>query len=184
MERMTKTAKPVVAVVGATGHTGRFVVAELLRREMTPIAIARDPAALAAFPHFEVVRRHATVDDAASFDQALRGVQAVINCAGPFVGTANAVAAAAMRAGIHYVDVCAEQETARATLERFEEPARQAGIAVVPSMAFFGGFADLLVTAALGDWYWVDSIEIMIGLDSWHPTRGTRSPSTERRWAT
>src|SRR3984893_2075820 len=77
MERMT-TAKPVVAVVGATGHTGRFVVAELLRREMTPIAVARDPAALAPFPHFEVVRRHATVDDAASFDQALRGVQAVI----------------------------------------------------------------------------------------------------------
>ena len=46
MEKMT-TAKPVVAVVGATGHTGRFVVAELLRREMTPIAIARDPACVA-----------------------------------------------------------------------------------------------------------------------------------------
>ena len=45
MERLT-TAKPVVAVVGATGHTGRFV-AELLRREMTPIAIARDPACVA-----------------------------------------------------------------------------------------------------------------------------------------
>jgi short subunit dehydrogenase-like uncharacterized protein len=36
----------VVAVFGATGHTGRFVIAELLRREMTPIVIARDTAAL------------------------------------------------------------------------------------------------------------------------------------------
>jgi len=53
MERMTP-AIPVVAVVGATGHTGRFVVAELLRREMTPVAVARNPAALAAFPHLGV----------------------------------------------------------------------------------------------------------------------------------
>ena len=43
--------------------------------------------------------------------------------------TADAVAGAAMRAGIHYVDVCAEQETARTTLKKFEEPARQAGVA-------------------------------------------------------
>ena len=34
-------AKPAVAVFGAAGHTGRFVVAELLRREIAPIAIAR-----------------------------------------------------------------------------------------------------------------------------------------------
>jgi short subunit dehydrogenase-like uncharacterized protein len=173
MEAM-RTAKPVVAVFGATGHTGRFVIAELLRREMKAIAIARDPAALAAIPQLEVVRRHATVDDAASLDRALHGAQAVINCAGPFVDTADAVVGAALRAGIHYVDVCAEQGTAAKTLEKFDAPARQAGVAVVPSMAFYGGFADLLVTAALGDWEAVDSIEIMIGLDSWHPTRGTR----------
>ena len=45
MTQKTKTFptnKPVVVVFGATGHTGRFVIAELLRREMTPIAIARD----------------------------------------------------------------------------------------------------------------------------------------------
>jgi hypothetical protein len=41
-------------------------------------------------------------------------------------------------------------------------------------MGFYGGFADLLVTAALGDWDHADTIDIMIGLDSWHPTRATR----------
>jgi hypothetical protein len=174
MERV-KTTKPVVGVFGATGHTGRFVVDELLRREITPIAIARNPEALAAFPHFDVVRRQATVDDAASLDRALRGVQAVINCAGPFADTADAVTSAAMRAGIHYVDVCAEQAVAQATLDKFDEPARQAGVAVVPSVAFYGGFADLMVSAATSDgWWYVDSIEIMIGMDRWQPTRGTR----------
>jgi NAD(P)-dependent dehydrogenase (short-subunit alcohol dehydrogenase family) len=32
-------AGPVVAVYGATGHTGRFVVAELLRRGFVPVAV-------------------------------------------------------------------------------------------------------------------------------------------------
>jgi short subunit dehydrogenase-like uncharacterized protein len=169
------TTKPVVAVFGAAGHTGRFVVAELLRREITPVAIARDPLALTSLPQPDIVCRHATVDDATSLDRALRGVRAVINCAGPFADTADTVASAAMRAGIHYVDVCAEQASTRATLDKFDEPARRAGVAVVPSVAFYGGFADLMVSAVLGDWWeCVDSIEIMIGLDSWHPTRGTR----------
>ena len=171
------TTKPVVAVFGATGHTGRFVIAELLRRKVTPIAIARDAAALSAanFPELEVFRRQATVDDAASLDRALHGAQAVINCAGPFVDTADAVTSAALRAGIHYVDVAAEQVSVEKTLEKFDEPARQAGVAVVPSMAFFGGFSDLMTTAVLGDWDAVDSIEVMVGFDSWHPTRGTRN---------
>ena len=42
-------------------------------------------------------------------------------------------------------------------------------------MAFFGGYADLMVTALLGDWDVVDSIEILMGIDSWNPTQGTRN---------
>src|SRR5882762_8662306 len=170
------TNKPVVAVFGATGHTGRFVIAELLRRETTPIAIARDSKVLseANFPH-NVVRRQATVDDAALLDQALHGAQAVINCAGPFVDTADAIASAAVRAGIHYVDVCAEQISASKTLEKFDEPARKAGVTVISAVAFYGGLADLMVTALLGDWDAVDSIEVVMGIDSWHPTPGTRN---------
>jgi uncharacterized protein YbjT (DUF2867 family) len=76
MDTMDAT-QPTVAVVGATGYTGRFVVADLLRRGITPIAIARNAAALDA-AHFDthVVRRQATVDEAASLDRALQGAQA------------------------------------------------------------------------------------------------------------
>jgi short subunit dehydrogenase-like uncharacterized protein len=171
-----QTTKSSVAVFGAAGHTGRFVVGELLRRGIVPIAIARDAAALTAanFPEDKILRRQASVDDIELIDRALDGAQAVINCAGPFLETADAVAAAALRAGIHYLDVTAEQASARATLDKYDMAAREAGIAIVPAMGFYGGFADLLVTAALGDWNFSDAIEIMIGLDSWHPTRGTR----------
>ena len=168
--------QPAVGVFGAGGHTGRFVVAELLRRGIAPIAIARDPAALvaASFAEPSVLCRQASVEDVQSLDRALDGARAVINCAGPFLETADAVANAAVRAGIHYLDVTAEQASARATLDKYDAAARQAGIAVIPSMSFYGGFADFLVTAALGDWDHADAIDVMIGLDSWHPTRGTR----------
>lgn len=165
-----------IAVYGATGHTGRFVVEELLRRGFTPIAVARSAPALAAvrFSDPKVICRTATVDDAASLDRALAGASAVINCAGAFLDTASAVAAAALRARIHYLDVTAEQPSARATFDDFDGPARAAGVVVIPAMGFYGGFADLLATVAAGDWEQVDGIEVMIGLDSWHPTEGTR----------
>lgn len=165
-----------VAVYGATGHTGRFVVDELLRRGLRPIAVARSVEALAAakFPEGEVIRRCATVDDAQSLDSAFEGAAAVINCAGAFLDTADAVAASAVRLGIHYLDVTAEQPSAEATLDTFDGPAREAGVAVIPAMGFYGGFADLLATIATNGWDNVDSIDVMIGLDSWHPTRGTR----------
>ena len=169
--------KPEVAVFGATGHTGRFVIAELLRRGMAPIAITRDADALSAanFSGNGVDRRQATIDDPGALDWALRGAQAIINCAGPFADTADALASAAIRARIHYVDVAAEQVITAKTLQKFDEPARRAGVAVVPAMAFYGGFADLMVTSLLGHWNTVDSIEILMGIDSWHPTPGTRN---------
>jgi len=173
---MQSIAKPTVAVFGAAGHTGRFVVAELLRRGIVPVAIARDLAALTAanFGDVEVTRRRASVDDVDALDRALDGARAVINCAGPFLETSDAVTAAAVRSGIHYLDVTAEQPSVRATLDKYDMPARKVGIVIVPGIGFYGGFADLLVTAALGDWDRADAIEIMVGLDSWHPTRGTR----------
>jgi short subunit dehydrogenase-like uncharacterized protein len=174
-EKVTATPR-TVAVFGATGHTGRFVVAELLRRGLRPIAIARSAEGFAAanFHEPEVLCRPATVDDEGSLMRALAGAEAVINCAGPFLDTADALAAAAVKSGIHYVDVSAEQPSVRTTLEKFDEPAREAGVAIIPGTGFYGGFADLLVTATLGDWTSADTIDILIGLDSWHPTRGTR----------
>ena len=63
-----------VAVFGAAGHTGRFVVAELLRRGFAPIAIGRDIARLKGSGLHErhVSIRSASIDDPASLDRALQ----------------------------------------------------------------------------------------------------------------
>ncbi|MDK1373413.1 MULTISPECIES: NAD(P)H-binding protein [unclassified Sinorhizobium] len=173
-----------VAVFGAAGHTGRFVVSELLRRGITPIAVARNVAKLAEFADRGIEVRGTSIDDPESLDQAFKGAAAVINCAGPFLDTADAVASAALRAGIHYLDVTAEQPSAQAIYDKFDKAARDAGVLFVPAMGFYGGFADLLVTTAMGDWDSADEIRVGIALDSWHPTEGTRitgAKNTARR---
>ena len=165
-----------VTVFGAYGHTGRFVVSELRRRGWTAILSGRDPGKLAAFaagqPHAEL--RPGSVDDPASLDAAIAGAAAVINCAGPFATTAAPLVEAALRARIPYLDVAAEIEANVDTFEHFAGRAREAGIVILPAMAFYGGLGDLLATAAMGDWPDADEICIAYGLDRWWPTAGTR----------
>lgn len=152
-----------IAVYGASGTTGRFVLAELRKRGFEPLPFGR---------------AQATADDPAALDQALTGASAVINTAGPFAITALPLISSAERAGIPYVDVAAEIE---ANADTF---ARNTTIPVVPAMAFFGGLADLMVTAAMADWTTADSAHIAYGLSGWQPTPGTLTAgavSRERR---
>jgi hypothetical protein len=147
-----------VAVPGAGGHTGRFVVAELERRGMTPVPCGR----------------------ATDLDRAFRDADAVINCAGPFASTAARMIGAAVRAGIPYLDVAAEIEVVADTFAGFAD----AGIPIVPAAAFYGGLGDLLATAALGDWPAAEHLTISYALSNWHPTAGTRATgrvSAQRR---
>lgn len=166
-----------VLVYGAYGHTGRFVVAELLRRGLTPVLSGRDPARLGKmavqFPGLET--RPATVNDAQKLDNAVRGAALVLNCAGPFLDTAVPVAAAAVRAGAHYLDVTAEQAAAQNLYRAYEEREQGAGVAVIPAMAFYGGLADLLATSAMAGWDTADQITVAYGIDRWWPTEGTRN---------
>jgi saccharopine dehydrogenase-like NADP-dependent oxidoreductase len=175
-----------VTVFGAYGHTGRFVVAQLRERGFVPVLSGRDAGKLQALaasePGLEV--RPASVDDPAALDRALAGAAAVVNCAGPFATTAAPVIEAALRAGIPYVDVAAELEANVDTFAHFADRARAAGTVVVPAMAFYGGLGDLLATAAMGDWSAAEEAHIAYGLNSWHPTAGTRAAgavSRERR---
>lgn len=147
-----------IAVVGATGHTGGFVVSELRRRGIGPVPCGRGTDLAAAFA----------------------AADAVINCAGPFAATAVPVIEAAIRAGIPYLDVTAEVEVVTDTFEKFAA----APIPIVPAAAFYGGLPDLLATAAMGDWPAADELTIAFALSSWQPTAGTRATgrvSAERR---
>ncbi|MEO7885574.1 MAG: saccharopine dehydrogenase NADP-binding domain-containing protein [Polaromonas sp.] len=180
------SSKQTVVVFGAYGHTGRFIVAELLRQGLTPILVGRDAQKLAAlqtqWPGLEM--RAAGLDQPQALDAALKGAGAVINAAGPFSLTASPLIEAATRTGTHYLDIVAEPDIAEDIIHRYAEPACLAGMVLAPAIGFYGGLGDLLATAATGDWTQADEVTLAYSLSSWKPTRGTRetiSVAEERR---
>ena len=117
------TSNRRIAVYGAYGHTGCFVVAELQNRGWMPMLSGRDAEKLDALAAesggLEI--RPAAVEDAESLDRALDGAVAVINCAGPFAVTSAPIIEATLRAKIPYLDVAAEVEVAAAAFEQFQK---------------------------------------------------------------
>jgi short subunit dehydrogenase-like uncharacterized protein len=170
-----------VVLYGAAGHTGRFIAAELNRRGFEPVLAGRDLTKISPVAaRYGAESKQVDATDAAGLVSLFAEADAVINAAGPFADTSPYLIAAALRERIPYLDVTAEPFVAKDLFETFDEPARKAGSVVAPAFGFFGALGDLLVTAALGDWTSVDTIELAFALDLWRPTKGTRLAGERR----
>jgi short subunit dehydrogenase-like uncharacterized protein len=170
-------AYPSILVYGAYGHTGRFIIAELINKGFTPVLSGTDRQKLAAvssvYGGLEV--RATSLDNPAELVRALTGTAAVINAAGPFAVTASRMIDAAIRARLPYLDIAAEPDVAAATIEHYAALALGAGVVLAPAIGFYGGLGNLLATAAMGDWPQADEITLAYALSSWKPTLGTRA---------
>ncbi|MEO3754342.1 saccharopine dehydrogenase NADP-binding domain-containing protein [Streptomyces sp. B6B3] len=158
-----------IAVYGASGFTGRLVVAELARRGVRVVLVGRDEGRLrrvavagtAAGTDADV--RVAGVEEPAVLVAAFDGCAAVVNCVAPFESFGEPVVRAAVTAGCHYVDTTGEQPYLKRVFDTFGEAAEGAGVTVVPALADDGGPGDLiahLTAAALGRDAPVESLTI------------------------
>lgn len=137
----------MIAVYGAAGAIGRRVAALLVDGGYALRLVGRDRARLVAAADElgldpDVVRA-APIHDAAALAAAFAGAAVVIGGAGPFGRVGAPVAAAALAAGAHYLDVAAEPAFVRALYEEHESAARRAGRCLVSGVGVVG---------ALGDW--------------------------------
>lgn len=137
-----------IAVYGASGFTGRLVVAEVRGRGMTPVLVGRDEERLrkAAVEAGAVDAdiRMAGLDAPAALADAFGDCEAVVNCAGPFAWWGEPVIHAAITAGRHYVDTSGEQHYIKRVLDTMGGEAERAGVAVIPGMTDDGGPGDLI----------------------------------------
>lgn len=102
---MTTSAAAWV-LYGATGFTGRLILARAVALGLRPIVAGRSPQRLAALASgYGLEWRAAAVDDPASLDRLLAGTQLVLNAAGPFGATAVPLMEACLREGTRYVDI-------------------------------------------------------------------------------
>lgn len=106
-----------IAVYGASGYQGKLVLTELARRNIETVLAGRNPARLeetaSAAGLLDAERRVADTSDQEALVRAFRGCDGVINCAGPFTSSGEAVVRAAIAAGCHYVDTSASSSTSR-----------------------------------------------------------------------
>lgn len=166
-----------IAIYGAYGHTGKFIISELYRQGYKNLILSgRDQEKLMAlneeYPDLKI--KTADINDSKTLDDAFFDSKIIINCAGPYLDTAEPVIKSALRLGSHYIDLSAEQKAVLDVFEQFSEQAERDKILIIPAAAFYGGLADLLSTSLTSDWNQIEEINVYIGLDSWHPTKGTR----------
>jgi len=108
-----------VLVVGGTGGMGQGVARDLIKQEriekVTLGDINTDPERvqekLRASSKVSLVK--IDVNDHTGMVGTIKGMDVVVNCAGPFYKTAVAVARAAVEAKVNYIDICDDYEAAR-----------------------------------------------------------------------
>src|SRR4051794_728533 len=177
VERRWRDSFPgLIALLGATGFTGRLVAAELARRGVDHRRGARDPeklGALAPGPTGEPF----VVDagERARLDAFLDGAEAVINTVGPFSRLGMPVVEAAVENGVAYVDSTGEFEFMTDVYLRFPG----ASVAVVPACGFDYIPGDLAASIAAADLQAEDpsdpiaDVTVSYDMSGGLPSRGT-----------
>jgi short subunit dehydrogenase-like uncharacterized protein len=123
-------------VYGSNGYTGQLIAGMAASYGLTPILAGRNAEAVAmqaaqlGFEH-----RGFGLDNPAALDAGLKGVQAVLHCAGPFSNTSKPMADACLRNGVHYLDITGEIEVMESLAAR-DTAARAAGIMMMPGTGF------------------------------------------------
>ena len=133
-----------IVVFGATGLTGRLVVEQLLTVDAELrgangarrwAAAGRDPKEvakiLAELQAEDVEIITADLTDQPSLEKLAARTAVVLNLAGPYTKGAENVIQACVGAGASYVDLSGELPLLRRVIDRFDEPARRAGVRVV-----------------------------------------------------
>jgi short subunit dehydrogenase-like uncharacterized protein len=134
-------------IYGAAGYTGRMASTNAKAHGLDFVIAGRPQdkdrlAALAA--DLGVDYRLFAVDDQGGARRALKDIGVLLNCAGPFMRTAEPLMRACIAAGVHYLDIAAELDSYRLA-EALDAEAEAAGVMLLPgsggSVAMLGSLA-------------------------------------------
>ncbi|QJU59303.1 hypothetical protein HL653_17425 [Sphingomonas sp. AP4-R1] len=134
-------------IYGAAGYTGRMAAANARSHGLDLVLAGRvkDETRLVILAEeLGAEYRLFSVDDRAVAMAALNDVGVLLNCAGPFMRTAEPLMRACLATGVHYLDIAAEMDSYRLA-ETLDDEARAAGVMLLPgsggSVAMLGSLA-------------------------------------------
>lgn len=139
-------------IYGASGYTGRLIseYAQHLKLDFFVAGRSADRIKeIASTLHVPYAAFDVT--DMDNVDSALKQTKVLLNCAGPFLHTAEPLMKACIRNGVHYLDIAAEMDSYRLA-ELFDDRAREASIVLLPgcggSVAMLGCLAAFAIQQA------------------------------------
>ncbi|TQS39538.1 saccharopine dehydrogenase NADP-binding domain-containing protein [Cryptosporangium phraense] len=175
-----------IAVYGATGHTGRLVATELLARGHPVVLGGRDKIGLIELAAElaegdRVTVRPAALDEPAELRALAGSAPVLVHCAGPYSVTGEPLVSAAIDAGTHYVDHAVEVHHVKNLFDAYGAAAERAGVLVCPGLSFYGGFGDLLASAAAGTAgaAAVEKVTVGYAVSGWRMTTGARNTAEQ-----
>jgi len=177
---------PNVAVLGASGYTGRLVVAECRRQGIEPRLLGRDAGRIrrqlgddgTRFDDLDIVE--VDVTDRSGLEAALVDIDLLLTTVGPFVELGGDVLDAAIATGTHYVDSTGEQPFIRWAVTERDTAARDAGVIAVPAAGFDFLPGDLLAAVAAGAVGWPEEVHVAYTVPSSGGLLGNASLGTRR----
>jgi short subunit dehydrogenase-like uncharacterized protein len=131
-------------IYGAAGYTGRMAATNAKAHGLDFVIAGRPQDEGKLLPiagQLGIEYRLFLVDDAAA---SLADIGALLNCAGPFMRTAEPLMRACIAGGVHYLDIAAELDSYRLA-EALDGEAQAAGVMLLPgsggSVAMLGSLA-------------------------------------------
>lgn len=121
-------------VYGSYGYTGRLIAREAVSRGGTPVLAGRDDRELTQQATDLGVEKR-VFDLEGDVASNIETFDAVLNCAGPFVKTAEPLVDACLETGTDYLDITGEFQVFERLRHR-DEAARDAGVTLLPGVGF------------------------------------------------
>ncbi len=161
-------------IYGANGYTGELIAQSAAASGLKPILAGRDENKIKSLAdELNLDYRVFSVADLSADDSVLKGIDLLLNCAGPFSQTAEAVMTACIKQKCHYLDITGEVAVFEAAAAHHQE-ANLAGVVLCPGVGF-----DVIPTdcmAAMLKAQMPDASHLSLGFDS----RSGFSPGTAK----
>ncbi len=148
---------------GATGYSGKLIAQQAIRQGLQPILAGRSTAVYELATSLGLSARVFDLADRKATLAALQAIDLVLNCAGPFSATAQAMIKACLARKAHYLDITGEIAVFEYAHSQHDE-AREQGIVLCPGVGFDVIPTDCMA-AALKETL-PDACELMLGFDT------------------
>lgn len=123
-------------IYGANGYTGELIAEYAIERGLKPVLAGRNKEAIESLAKkLDLESRVFSLDFALNIENALKDVDVMIHCAGPFSATAEPMMDACIASKTHYTDITGEIAIFEMAQDK-DTQAKDAGIVLCPGVGF------------------------------------------------